>query len=180
MTDTKRQFTLAGQAWALSIPIGLARRLKAELGIDLPNAWQRNWAGLQALLADPWQFCEVLWSLCERAATSRGITREAFETGLDDQSIAAAAEALQWAVVGFIPRGERAELLAAVKLTELAEANLQTKMDSPETAAAVGQLIDRGVAELLAEAVSRPPSGSSSPSSKPPSDATPGNTPSGS
>lgn len=152
----QRQFTAAGRSWTISLPIGLARKIKADCGIDLPNAWKMDWAALDGLLADTWQFLDVLWKLVSASAAEAGIDRLTFEESLDQTAIESAAEALRWAVVGFIPRGERAQVLAAEKIqaraVELTVGKAMERLESPETAEQIDATVARLVKDRLAAA----------------------------
>lgn len=142
-----QEFRTAEHAWHLSLPIGLARKIKTAYAVDLPGAWRNEWAGLSALLADCWLFLDVLWAMVEETAAARTIDRPTFESAMDEAATEQAAEALRETITGFIPRSERAQIIGAARLTEIAMKAAAAKADDPQTAAdivaAVGAEIDR-------------------------------------
>lgn len=131
-----------GREWVLRIDVSQAKRVKARTSVDLVKLIDDNMALLSALLADPIQFVDVLWVLCEREAKDRAITDEMFGAALGGDSLGAATDAFVEALVDFFPDPSRRErmrrLLAKGKeiATEIvAEKDRELEMLDPKEAA---------------------------------------------
>ena len=165
--------TSDGKDWTLVLTIGLVRRLKT-IGVDF--------GGLEtgdqfiAIVGDPLTFADVLWILCESAAQSRDIDRDAFEESLGGDSLSQAETAFRGAVVNFIHDPQRKAVVAKV-LEKAHEAKV--KIVEAATAMISGEqgeeMMDKVVGDATAKMEQVLVSGGLLPDSKPSQETTPGN-----
>lgn len=97
--------------WDLRLTRGLVAPLR-EAGFDL-NAAARGDAAAFAALDDPEAFGRVLWVLCEKQATARGLSPERFADGFDGPATFAALDAFEVAYTDFSYRPAVAAALKA-------------------------------------------------------------------
>lgn len=108
-----------GRDWNLTLTLGVARRIKDDLGIDFGAIGDGSL--FFKLAGDPYKLGAVLWLLIEREAERRKITDEQFLDALDGDVLGAAISALGEAVVNFTPAPMRAAVAKAFAKTEEAQ-----------------------------------------------------------
>lgn len=113
---------LAGRLWFCDLNFETVERLRAAHGIDILDvvdeaAAPKLWARLQW----PRTLVEVLWTLNESTAASRGVGRKDFDAGHGGDVWDAAAAALDEAITGFFPQRLRSLIRAATEARTLAE-----------------------------------------------------------
>lgn len=147
-----------GRAWTLAIDIGVMRRARSALAINLADCLVLGDAPagderlMLRLARDPVLLADLLYVLCEAQAHDRGLTDETFVALFDGPSIEAAAAALIEALNDFF-RNPASRLVAKTTARVLA-----IRKDANLTDEELDMLIDRALDVSLA---SRPGSTSS-------------------
>ncbi|HYH69219.1 MAG TPA: hypothetical protein VD866_31285, partial [Urbifossiella sp.] len=102
MTPTQSFEDAKGRKWELRVTAGHAVDLKAA-GININKALtDPSWVGV--LVDDVALLVAALHIVCN--PTSKGVSPEDFNDGLDGSTLEAAATALALAIVGFFPRSK--------------------------------------------------------------------------
>jgi hypothetical protein len=103
-----------GKEWQVSVNLGLARKLKAELDIDLlSNSKEGN--GFTKLAQDLEALAMALYQACEKQAKERNISDlDAFLSQFEGDSIQDASDAFLWAVIDFFPEARKREMMGKV------------------------------------------------------------------
>lgn len=115
------QFTDAkGRTWTLSLTIGQARKIRSETGVDFGAIGDGKI--FFGLASDPYLLGQVLWTLVEPAATSRGVGVDDFLDGIDGDVLESATASLTTAIVNFTPTPLRNAVAVIVEKTRQAQA----------------------------------------------------------
>lgn len=131
---------IKGRVWELQISVGSVRRIKGAFGIDIGNIMSFTDSGKPSVLDqigdDVQLLFGIIWLLCEKQATGRGIDEQAFLDAMDGDSVEAAADALLDEIVNFSQPAQRKVLQKLRELSriakEKAEAQLSKILESPE------------------------------------------------
>lgn len=145
--------------WNLAISIGVARRIRADVGVDFGKVADGKL--FIELSSNPEKLAGALWLMVERQAEQKGVTPEDFAEALDGNAIDGAMEALQEAIVNFTPSHLRTPVKTMLAKTMVA----QTK-----TANAAVTWIEANADQLMNEEIAKavtklPTFGKPSPSS---------------
>jgi hypothetical protein len=137
----------AGREWRLVLNLGMARRIRDELGVDF-GQWSAGTPWLK-MATDPFLFGAVLYSMCESQAQRMDVTPEEFGEAITGEVAEAARQALDEAVVLFSPapmRPAMQKMLTGAKqtleqgLTRVADKTLE---QMPRVLAKVDQMAER-------------------------------------
>jgi hypothetical protein len=109
-----------GREWRLALTIGLCRKIRDEVGVDIGNL--KDGQAFLQMAADPYRFAETLWMLCEVQAEKTGVSPEQFAEGLTGDALDGALVALLEAAANFT----RAPMRGAVRTM------LQTSMEATQ------------------------------------------------
>ena len=112
MVPVKTFRDINGRTWSVAITVGVIRRVRDRMGINLgdPMAMVELGARLQV----PCALVDRLWVLCEPQAQQAQVSEEAFGEALVGDAIEQAAEALLAAWIDFFPTPTRAVLTRAL------------------------------------------------------------------
>lgn len=102
----------AGRSWDVAISVGVIRRVRDRLGIDLSKLVENEFAVLQQVVTDPVVLCDVLYVMVEPQAAGAGVSAVEFGEALTGDAIEGAADALYEAFANFSPSRIRVPLLA--------------------------------------------------------------------
>jgi hypothetical protein len=128
---------LNGKTWQLSLTIGKARAIKAQLGVDLLAVSDMAANPLVRLADNPDMLCGVLWALVNPDWPRVVGDEEAFWNAVDDQVLELATAALTEALLAFFRPGKRAVVRAALDLQSKTETRLAqqiSEMDGSDPA----------------------------------------------
>lgn len=109
-----------GREWRLALTIGLCRKIRDEVGVDIGNL--KDGQAFLQMAADPYRFAETLWMLCEVQAEKANVSPEEFAESLTGDALDGALVALLEAVANFT----RAPMRGAVRTM------LQTSMEATQ------------------------------------------------
>ena len=146
-----------GREWHLSLSIGLARRIKDEVGVDFGQLADGKL--LAELGTDPEKLCSALWLMCEKQAERQSVTPEGFAESLDGDAIDGAMEALVEAIVLFTRSHLRNAMrtmfsktkVAQEKTAKAAETWIETNADQ-----ITNQVIEEAMGKLAASGRTSP------------------------
>lgn len=138
-----------GRTWRLSISIGVAMKVRNNLGIDLLASDTQN--VILKLAADPITLCGVLWILVEDQATTAGVDQAAFWEALSDDSVEAATFAFLDALIDFFPLARQGVLRRIVAKMREADAKRLAHVVKRVDAGHVDQLIEAEIDKQLAD-----------------------------
>lgn len=147
MTDIPTFTDAGGREWRLVLNLGLARRIRDELGVDF-GQWSGGTPWLK-MATDPFLFGAVLYAMCESQAQRMDVTPEEFGEAITGEVAEAARQALDEAVVLFSPapmRPAMKKMLTGAKqtleqgLTRVADKTLE---QMPRVLEKVEQMADR-------------------------------------
>lgn len=93
----------AGREWELAVNVAAIKRVRGLAGVDLYGLLADGLGPLDALLADPCKFVDVLYCLCKDQADRQVVTDEAFGVALGGDALARAAEAFMEELIDFFP-----------------------------------------------------------------------------
>jgi hypothetical protein len=99
-----------GKEWFITINVAACKRVRGELGVDLPGL--ADVGRLGELLEDLVRFVDVLFVLCRPQAEQSGVTDEQFGAALGGDTLEAAAEAFVQELIDFFPAPRRGPLRA--------------------------------------------------------------------
>lgn len=123
-----------GREWSLAMNIAQAKRIKASIHLDFVDD---GFGAVQAIADSIGKAVDVIWLLCERQATERGLSDEQFGEALTGDVIDAALQALLEEITDFFPprhRGPMRKILSRMQeMTTRAAAMAERKMESQET-----------------------------------------------
>lgn len=106
-------------SWEISLSIGLVRRIKAHLDVDLMRPSDpfgpRGLPLIQMLHADLELFVNVLWMCCQKQAQQLQINEEQFAALLDDQPFQDCRAAWWEEWIGFFERAGVLEQAATIR-----------------------------------------------------------------
>lgn len=94
-----------GREWSIDLNLGTARTCKRNLGFDFMGDGKEH--PILKLATDVVLLGDVLWCLCERQATERGVTEQDFAESLAGDGLDAATDALAEAFSDFCPNPKR-------------------------------------------------------------------------
>jgi len=104
----------AGREWRLEITQAVIKRCLGDTGIDLRRAYtDQN----LAMLRDPFQIADVVWSMIEKQAAENTIDQDDFDAALDGTTFEAMGLALRDELTVFF-RAARPELANSINLAE--------------------------------------------------------------
>jgi hypothetical protein len=103
-----------GRTWTLEATYGSYARVRSHTGVSLFDIATEERKSLQQL-ADPFTLGQVIWSLVEPQAESRGLTPEQFFAEFDGTTLEGAYAALMDEMVFFCQPRQRKILTAAVQ-----------------------------------------------------------------
>lgn len=158
----------SGKEWTVAIdaPTIMAVREAADpefMKGDIDATFSR-------LESDPVVLCNVIYAICRGQAATAGVAMEAFYLRVIGDTIDAATEALQEAILSFIPRRQRELMtLCAAKTNKVRELGLKlavTKISDPDLEQKVVDELERRLDGILAE-ITNPTTSPSSASSSP-------------
>jgi hypothetical protein len=152
-----------GVEWQVSVTLGLARRIKLELGVDLlSNSNESN--GFLKLSQDVELLAISLYTACEKQAKDRNVADvDAFLSRLEGDSIQSATDAFLWAVIDFFPEARKREMMSKVmnefralkeKALSLAGAKIDEEMAEAESRMEVEMIAGLKSTELPVPAAS--------------------------
>jgi hypothetical protein len=135
-----------GREWKIGLTVGAAKRIKAELTLDLLAVVKPKNTVLAQLADDPEQLCEVIWRLVLPQAEALGVDQVAFWDAMDDAAIDGATQALIGCLIRFF-RNRGGAIAAAMDVQDKAAAKLSA------TLATIGNDvdIDAAVAKIAAK-----------------------------
>lgn len=124
-----------GIEWKLRLTVGAVTDVKAATGVDIGTVTKSDAAWVQFLFGDSEKLVALLWVLCEKQASERGVTPEAFARLFDGTTLEAAGSALAGAIADFFPRSRVAaairqslgRILEAADEKGIAEINATTE-----------------------------------------------------
>lgn len=145
---TPRFTDLAGRSWPLVLTFGLAQRIRDQLDVNFLKPWEGK---ALTPLADPEKLVQVCWLLCEKQATSQGVSPEEFGEGFGGDQFEDAGRAIEEMLVLFTPPAKRP---VAQALQERA-AEVQRKATSLAIRKVHGQKVDERIAQELQAADAR-------------------------
>ena len=120
MNEQTTQFQdTADREWNLDITIGVARKIKQELKVDLSRIVDGK--VFIELSCNRETLAGVLWLLVESQAERAGVTPEDFATSLGGDALDAAMDALREAIIRFTPRHQREAVRALFDKTMMAQ-----------------------------------------------------------
>ena len=159
-----------GQKWDLEITVGVIKRVRSALDIDLVELD----AAVYKRLDDPVMLVDLLWLICEEQANGRKVSDEDFGRGLAGDPIEHATNALLGAVADFFPGRKRSLMQTMISKTatlqEAATKMAMDKIEDPEmektTLAALQRQMDAEVTSALTR-LSGPTSSPERPASTP-------------
>lgn len=149
----------SGQSWPVEIGILTARKIHQTTGVNCYKLLDP--AVLTELENDPVRFTDLLWCICEKTATDRGLDFETFLVKIAD-TIDQAFDAVVDAVVDLLPEKKRpAARKVAQALTaagERVQALAAAKLETIDPAALADELVRRLEKEIQATATTGAPS----------------------
>ena len=120
-----------GRAWAVSVDINAARRVRARLSFDLLDVQE----GMSALARDPILLVDVLYVVCKPQADERSVSKEGFGDLFVGDVTVDAVKGLVQGLLDFFPSDRRALIERLWKATQRAHAEAVKmatgKLDSP-------------------------------------------------
>lgn len=140
-----------GREWQISLTVGLAKKIKADLGLDLLAVIKPKNTVLQQLADDPELLCEVIWRLVNQRAEAAGVTQEAWWDAVDDATIDAAAGALIGSLIRFF-RGRGGAIAAAVEIQDKAAAKLSATLATLSEDSQIDEAVARIAAKVMEDA----------------------------
>lgn len=129
---------LSGREWEVVITVGIIRKVRQVLSIDLADAFDFDTAGkpktdvLKNIAEDPVLLIDVLYCICEEQAKARSVSDVAFgELFSTGELIEAATNALLQGLLQFLPPAKR---LAMEKILQIANRNMQRMQEETRKA----------------------------------------------
>lgn len=112
-----------GARWEIAINVGLVKRVRSLLSVDLSKLLQEGAKEQPDIADDICLFVDVLWVLCEQQAKERGMSDEQFGQSLGGDSLADAMDAFREELIDFFPSSKARPTLRklAAKRLEIAE-----------------------------------------------------------
>lgn len=92
-----------GQSWEIRFSTGLLTRIKNNLGVNLFTAFAKPESLAGVLFDDPEAYAKILYGLCEKQATERGLSFEQFADLLDGETTEKTHRAFMEAYADFSP-----------------------------------------------------------------------------
>ena len=93
--------------WRIVINVGVVKRVRDTLGVDLMDLLARGEGEEERLLVrlmiDPVLLCDVIYCVCREQADERGASDEDFGRAMAGDAIDAATQALLEEIVAFFP-----------------------------------------------------------------------------
>lgn len=132
-----------GREWRLDITLGTVLRVRELAGVDLLTIGETDADGsprFLKLLTDLETIGRVCWAICAPVALQDGLTVDAWLDRLDGQAAAAAARAMQGALVLFFHRAGHAALARAIETAAAVVRRMWANVAAVDAAAA--QLLD--------------------------------------
>lgn len=119
------------RTWNLSLSIGLAKKIRDEVGVDFGNI--SDGSVFAELATDPYKFAATLWLMVESQAKAKPgreeVTPEDFAEALTGDVLDSASEALVAAIINFT----RGPMRPAVKsILEATRADQSARMEAVE------------------------------------------------
>lgn len=139
MEDRKHCFTdLENREWEVSITVGVIRKVRQKLSIDLADAFEIDSKGqlktkvLGQIAADPVLLIDVLYCICEEQANARNVSDTAFgELFSTGEMIEDACNAFMYGLMRFLPPAKR---LVMERVLQIANRNLKEVQDKAKAA----------------------------------------------
>lgn len=140
-----------GRSWDLALNLGLARRIRDELGLELLDS-VNGATTVAALLANPDKLGDLLWLTSETRAKAVGLDRQAFDDGLNSDALTSGWGALHDAFLAMVTTASRpaAEKIIATQVAAMESAcrTAVDMLDAPETKTAINQAIQQAANEV--------------------------------
>lgn len=144
---------LKGRKWDVHLTLGIARKLKSQLGIDLLKP-EDNQAELIDVLSNHFTLIEAVWIAIESDALAKSVSKEEFENDMDGETLDRAVTAFMEELSFFIQRVDptRAKLLIALlqkskAILEIQTAKVTKLLEDPATSEAIEAEMERLVSE---------------------------------
>ncbi len=160
-----------GVVWELEVTVGVVKRVRAVLKIDLAKFDETLYLRLSE---DPVLLVDLLWVICEKQAQGRKVTDEQFGEGLAGDAIEEATTALLEAIADFFPGPKRSLFQKVISKTASIERTTSklaiAKMDDPRLQEAMEKRLDADfetALKQLSSATSSPELPASIPRAKP-------------
>lgn len=145
------------QEWLLSLDAPTIKAVRSECdGLDLADVEGRSFAKMQN---DPCLLVDVLWIMCRKQASDKGISDEQFGRALVGDSLESATTAMLESIADFFP-SQRREILRAVveKEKTLRQQGMQialSKINDPTLEAEILKAVENQTEEELKRALTR-------------------------
>ena len=139
MEDRKHCFTdLEKREWEVSITVGVIRKVRQKLSIDLADAFDFDTAdsaktdALKKIAEDPVLLIDVLYCICEEQANARNVSDTAFgELFSTGEMIEDACNALLQGLLRFLRPAKR---LAMEKILQIVNRNMEKMQEESRKA----------------------------------------------
>lgn len=123
-----------GREWVLSVNVASLKRVRSLVGVDILDI---EGGVLDQIASDPVSLCDILYAICQPAATAANVSDIEFGESLSGDVLEAATESLLKAIADFFPKPKRDAIhdllrrtkMIGEKLTAEAEAKLATLTD---------------------------------------------------
>ena len=160
-----------GVVWELEVTVGVVKRVRAVLKIDLAKLDETLYLRLSE---DPVLLVDLLWVICEKQAQGRTITDEQFGESLAGDAIEEATTALLEAIADFFPGPRRSLFQKVISKTATIERTTSklaiAKLDDPRLQEAMERRLNEEfetALKQLSSATSSPGSPASTPLKRP-------------
>jgi hypothetical protein len=114
-----------GKGWTVAINVAACKRVRGELGVDLPALVG---GGMGELLQDPVKFVDVMYVLCRPQADDAGISDEQFGARFGGDTLERAAEAFVEELIDFFPAPRRGPLRAMMAKSKAIDENVTRRL----------------------------------------------------
>lgn len=135
-----------GDRWPVAFSVGIARRLKNELDIDINDP-----KALADAIDDLYKRFDLLWACCAPLAEERGLTVDDFDA-LISPAFADASTALVEALQDFFHSSGQVRMVAILSRALAVHARIDStavaKLNSPETDAALERVMRQAEADI--------------------------------
>ena len=109
------QFTDSeSRKWTITINVATLKRVRDLTQVNLFDALDDNFKGINALFADPIKLCDVLYAIVKPDADKLSVSDEQFGAALAGDTLGSAAEALIGGLVDFFPDQKARSRMRAV------------------------------------------------------------------
>lgn len=134
-----------GRNWSLALNVGILRRVRNNLGVDLLDVAKGNTETWFEVKTDPELLCNILYSICEKQCEKYNLTDLDFSEIFDGEAIENAVIALQEAILSFSPASRRMYVRQMMLKTEKLEQDAMDlvleQVESPGMRRMMGQKV---------------------------------------